>query len=288
MNPTYQIITDRIVAMLESGTVPWQKPWIGGGGMPKNLASLREYTGVNVWLLHSCRFGSPYFLTFKQALDLGGNVRKGEKGMPIVFTKDLPIKYVDVEQDGEIVKMADGSTGKRMLKYFTVFNAEQCEGIETPEKIQLADHEPIESAQKIIDGYTGPEIRIGGGRACYSPSSDVVNLPELGRFRTAEEYYSTAFHELAHSTGHTSRLNRGLVDGFGSDGYGKEELIAEMAAAYLCGKSGIEHGTIENSAAYLQSWIEAIKKDVKLVISSAAAAQRAANFILNNGAAPAA
>jgi antirestriction protein ArdC len=289
MNPTYQLVTDRIVSMLEAGTVPWRKPWKGGGGMPKNLSSRREYTGVNVWLLHSSRFGSPYWLTFKQALDLGGNVRKGEKGSPIVFTKDLPMKKIDVEQDdGQIVTMLDGSTGKRMLKHFTVFNLEQVEGVQDPEPVDLESHDLITEAQAIIDGFTGPAMEYGGGRACYIPSLDTVKLPEMGRFNSAEEFYGTAFHELAHSTGHTSRLNRGLSDGFGSEGYGKEELVAEMASAYLSGKSGISSATEENSAAYINGWLQSIKKDPKLVISSAAAAQRAANFILHNGATSAA
>ena len=283
MNPTYQVITDKIVATLESGVVPWQKPW--SGGMPKNMVSGRHYSGVNVWSLHAQPFGSPHWVSFKQALDLGGHVRKGETGTQICFTKDLPVKMVEVENDdGETITMADGRTGRRMLKYSTVFNLEQCEGIADPEPITMENHDPIPAAQSIIDGFHGPKIIHGGGRACYTPSADLVNMPEIGRFVSPEAYYGTAFHELAHSTGHASRLNRGLADGFGSVGYGKEELIAEMASSYLCGHVGIESATVENSAAYIQSWINTIKSDAKLVISSAAAAQRAANFILQNGA----
>lgn len=281
VNPVYQIVTDRILAMLEKGVAPWRKPWSAGkGGFPLNMTSGRHYSGVNVWLLYGSQFSSPYWLSFKQALDLGGNVRKGEKGTPIVFTKQLPMKEIEVETENGKEKMLDGSTGRRMLKYYTVFNIEQCDGIEDPTPVRTYDHDPIEAAEAIVAGYHDrPAIEHGGGRACYSPDLDRVLMPERNRFETADGYYHTLFHELAHSTGHEKRLKRLEPATFGSESYGKEELVAEMAAAYLSVQAGIET-TLDNSAGYLQGWIEAIKKDSRLVIGAASAAQKAANHIL--------
>jgi antirestriction protein ArdC len=182
--------------------------------------------------------------------------------------------------------MIDGNTGRRMLKHFTVFNLDQCEGIADPEPAATFEHDPIEAGEQIIAGYSGPEIIHGGGRACYSPELDRVMLPERNRFETAGGYYSTAFHELAHSTGHHSRLAR-LEPGaaFGSEPYAKEELIAEMSAAFLAAKAGLKDETLEQSAAYIEGWMKAIRKDPKLVIQAASAAQKAANLILGEVAA---
>jgi len=280
----YQVITDRLVAMLEAGTVPWRKPWAGAAGFPKNLISKKEYSGINFWMLHSADYGSPYWLTFKQAQELGGTVRKGEKGTPVIFTKTLPAKVVDVPTDnGGTEKMLDSKKlGGRMLKYYTAFNVEQCDGLTLPDEGPRHQHDPITSAEAILDGYQGPTIAHGGGRACYSPALDLVKMPEPDRFPHREEYYSVLFHELAHSTGHKSRLARITeTANFGSQDYGKEELVAEMASAYLCAQAGIEQATLENSAAYLKGWIDAIKGDTKLAISAASAATKAANLILN-------
>ena len=282
----YQVITDRITTLLEQGTAPWRKPWASAQGFPKNLISRKEYTGINTWMLHSSGFSSAYWLTFKQAKELGGNVRKGEKGTPVVFTKQLPPRLVDVpNENGGTDKLIDGKKlGGRMLKYYTAFNLDQCEGIDIPDAGPRYDHDPIESAEAIIAGYHGPTIEHGGGRATYSPTLDRVCLPERHRFEIVAEYYSTAFHELAHSTGHPDRLHRfDKAAEFGSENYGKEELVAEMCAAYLCGKAGIENATLENSAAYLKGWLEAIKKDARLIITAASAAQKAANLILEAG-----
>lgn len=280
----YQVITDRIISMLESGTVPWRKPWAGAAGFPKNLISKKEYSGINFWMLHSADYGSPYWLTFKQAKELGGTVRKGEKGTPVIFTKTLPAKVVDVPtENGGTEKMLDSKKlGGRMLKYYTAFNVEQCDGLTLPDEGPRHQHDPIASAEAIREGYQGPTIAHGGGRACYSPALDLVKMPEPERFTHREEYYSVLFHELAHSTGHKSRLARITeTANFGSENYGKEELVAEMASAYICGHAGIEQATLENSAAYLKGWINAIKGDTKLAISAASAATKAANLILN-------
>lgn len=284
----YQVITDRITTLLEAGTIPWRKPWAGASGFPKNLISGKHYSGINLWMLHSSPYGNPYWLTFKQAKALGGTVRKGEKGTPVVFTKELPPKLTEVpnETGGSDLLASSKKLGGRMLKYYVAFNADQCDGIQLPEDGPRYQHDPIASAEAIAAGFpAAPRIEHHGSRAFYRPAEDLVTMPERDRFTGAPEYYSTLFHELAHATGHKTRLDRlNEKAQFGSETYGKEELVAEMASAYLCGKAGIENATLENSAAYIQGWLDAIKKDARLLVSAASAAQKAANFILEGGA----
>lgn len=275
----YQIITDRIVEMLENGVAPWRKPWnYGIDGGPRNLVSKKHYQGINAFLLACSPHTSPFWMTFKQAKDMGGNVRKGEKGTPVIFWKI----YEKEDESAE-----DGKKRLPVLRYYTVFNADQCEGIKAPKDdlSEWPEHERIERAEAIqLAMPNRPAVTYGGGRAFYRPSTDTVTVPELKRFENPEEFYSTLFHELAHSTGHQSRLNRDGVTGFnffGDKDYSKEELIAEMTAAFLCGHCGIESATLENSAAYLQGWIKTLKGDKKLAITAAAHAQKAANYVLN-------
>lgn len=273
----YQIITDRIIELLENGVAPWRKPW-SCGKAPTNLVSGKEYQGINTFLLAHSAWNSPYWLTFKQAQDRGGHVRKGEKGTPVIF-------WTIYEKEDESAE--DGKKRLPVLRYYTVFNAEQCDGIETPPSNvpEWPEHDRIEKAEAIqLAMPNRPTVTYGGGRAFYRPSTDTVTVPELKRFEKPEEFYSTLFHELAHATGHESRLNREGVVGrhyFGDKDYSREELIAEMTAAFLCGHCGIENSTLENSAAYLQSWIKVLRGDKKLAITAAAHAQKAANYILN-------
>ena len=277
----YQIITDRLIEIMELGIIPWRKPWsVGQEGGPMNLISRKHYQGINCFLLacYGSNFGSPYWLTYKQAIGLGGNVKKGETGAPVIFWKI----YCTDDPEAE-----NGIRTMPVLRYYTVFNVEQCDNIPIPslEGSTWAEHDPIEVAESVITSMPNcPGIEIGGTRACYSPVLDLVRIPELFRYEKVEEYYSTFFHELAHATGHESRLNREGITGnhfFGDSTYSREELVAEMAAAFLCGHTGIESATIENSAAYLQSWIRKLKGDKKLAIIAAAQAQKAADYILN-------
>jgi antirestriction protein ArdC len=282
MQDVYQIVTDRLLTILETGTVPWRKPWnYGREGGPLNLVSRRHYQGINCFLLACTPYGSPYWLTYKQAQDLGGNVRRGEKGTLVIFWKI----YEKADPQAE-----DGKKRLPLLRYYTVFNADQCEGITTPtpEDSTWAVHDPIIAAETVILAMPNkPNVEIGGARACYSPSLDLVRVPDLFRFDYPEDYYGTYFHELAHSTGHKSRLNReGIVDQhfFGDAVYSREELVAEMASAFLCGHTGIVNATIQNSGAYIQSWIRTLRGDKKLAIIAAAQAQKAADYILNSKA----
>lgn len=280
----YEMVTDRIMTKLEAGVVPWHKPW-AGGDMPVNLVSKKQYRGVNVWLLSCMGFSSPYFVSYKQAQELGGTVKKGEKGCPVVFWKWLEKKDPDA-REGEI------STKDRkipLLRYYTVFNTDQCEGIDHAKiptsDLPVREIEPIEECELMVAGMPKrPEITHTEQRAYYRPSTDTVNMPAQETFEGDEEYYSTLFHELTHSTGHESRLNRRGSDtprNFGDREYSKEELVAEMGAAYLCGVAGIENKTIDNSAAYIASWMKALRDDKKMVVQAAGQAQKAADFILD-------
>jgi len=277
----YAEVTGKILAMLEAGVVPWRSPILGQStaGWPKNLESGKEYRGVNVFLLGLtawCKgYGSANWVTFNQAKALGGSVKKGEKSSMVVFWK----KYnTEDRKTGEAITVP-------VLRYFNVFNVEQCEGIAVPDapKFEPTAFSPIEAAERIVNGYDDrPEIEHCGQRAYYVPKSDSIHIPAQSRFVNTEAYYATLFHELAHSTGHSKRLDRGIdfeAAGFGSPGYAREELVAEMTAAFLCGHSGITSATVENAAAYLNGWIKVLKGDKRLAVVAAGAAQRASDWI---------
>ena len=276
---SYQVITDRMISLLEQGVVPWHKPWAaGGGGCPKNLVSGKAYRGSNVFILACSGYESPYWLTYKQARKRGGYVRRGQKGTQVVFWK-----FLEVEDPG---------TGKAkkipMLRHYTVFNAEQCGGVNAPESASTLEHgfDPIARAEEVVEEMPGrPEVRHGEPRAFYRLSDDLVNMPKRERFSRPEEYYSTLFHELTHATGHSTRLGRLKGDSgtasFGSGSYSREELVAEMGAAFLSGDAGIVNATIDNSAAYIAAWLRRLRDDKKLVIMAAAQAQKAADYILD-------
>lgn len=275
----YQEVTDIIRAELESGTVPWRQPWTfkGEAGMHRNLITDRPYRGINQWLLSMNSYASPYWLTFKQARDKGGNVRTGEKSTMIVFYKRLAFKDKDDETKVKTIFM---------LKHYNVFNVEQCEGVEAPVWEEPEGFDPIEQAQSIIDGMPqAPPIKHHGDSACYIPAMDEVHLPEPTDFTDRESYYSTAFHELVHSTGHESRLAReGIMefDKFGSAKYGKEELIAEFGASFLCGMAGISPPVVKRAAAYIKGWLKAVDNDPKMLVQAAGAGMKASDFILDN------
>ena len=251
----YEVITDRILASLAKGVVPWRRPWASEG--PRSLISGKEYRGVNVLLLQSAGFTSPHWLTFKQARDRKGSVKAGEHGTPIVFWKI---------SDRSDEKTANGKPKKSfILRYSNVFNVSQCEGITAPPSLVRPPFETIDACERIVEGFANrPSIDHGGDRACYSPSEDRVRMPARECFESAPTYFSVLFHELTHGTGHASRLDReGITDPikFGSHNYSFEELIAECGAAFLCGAAGIAPATIDNSAAYIASWVAKLKSE---------------------------
>lgn len=278
---TYQAVTDRVVAMLEQGTAPWQKPWTSPDGAPRSIEGY-EYRGINVLLLTMTAlekgYTSPFWMTFKQAKTRGGKVRKGEKGTMIVFWKRLRITEKN-ESGKDVQKIIP------MLRYYYVFNVEQTEGVKLPKKV--ADWAPSENvhearveAEAVLANYPNPpKVSETGTGAFYYPGIDQVEVPPRSAFADMDEFYSTLFHELGHSTGHPSRLNRKQTGGFGSHDYGREELVAEMTSAFLAAETGITT-TFDNSAAYLNSWIRTIKEDVRAVVVAAGQAQRAVDHIL--------
>jgi antirestriction protein ArdC len=267
----YSEITDRIIAALEQGTVPWRKPWRTLGGGPVNVRTGRAYRGINIFLLELQGFSDPRWGTYRAIKEAGGQVRKGEHGTRIILWK--PVKSKDEE---------NGRAPYLLLKTYTVFNAEQCDDLPALEVEDRQDIAPSELAEKIAAGYLsngGPGFIEGGSRAAYSPDKDIVFMPVAGDFDSADSYGMTKFHELAHSTGHKKRLDRIEPAIFGTDPYAREELVAEMAAAMLGGLAGIETAGGDQNAAYIAHWIARFKDDRKLLINSAAAAQKAADLI---------
>ncbi len=284
-NDTYQRITDYVISQLEKGEIVWQKGW-SNLGLPKNIATNHHYKGWNSFFLNFITsyfgFKTPYFLTYKQTLDKGGSVRRGEKGFQVVWWTTLKDKRKIIIEEGE-----EKEYTYRVPKIHTVFNVDQTQGIEFPkvEKMFRSTTLKIYSCEKIINNMPGlPAIKHQGDKAFYNLQNDTITLPNIERFHSDEAYYKTLFHELAHSTGHADRLDRKELveyDGFGKENYSKEELTAELTAAYLCAACGIEEPVINNSAAYIQGWLKALENDTRLILKAATQAQAAADYILN-------
>lgn len=273
----YATITDRIIAQLENGVIPWKKPWVTAGvsGMAINYTTGKPYSLLNQMLL-----GRPgEYLSYKQCSERGGQVRKGEKASMVVFWKPLEVTE---EKDGKPVKKVIP-----LLKYYNVFHINQCDGIESKHKGELPDvAETVPDAEAVVDGYcTRCGVRRNfepGDRAFYRPSTDTVTLPELKQFRSTVGYYETLFHELTHSTGHKSRLDRLEKDArFGNDSYAKEELVAEIGAASILTMLHMDtEDSFKNNAAYIQSWLKALSNDKRLIVSAAGKAEKAINLIM--------
>ena len=285
---TYAIVTEKIINLLEQGIVPWRRPW-SATGLPCNLVSKKPYRGVNLLLLSATKYMSPLWLTMKQANELGGSVRKGERSQIVVFWKVDQIAKAETETDPEKDTAGGKSRPRVVLRYYRLFNLEQCElpqaVLDKLPKVETHQHDPIEAAERIIAGMPNPpEIQYAGSKAYYSPMTDRITLPPRELFISAEEFSATKIHECIHSTGSPTRLNRESIAEaaqFGSPTYVAEELVAEMGAAFLCAEAGISPAVVENQAAYIQGWLGTIRSDKRLVIMAAAQAQKAADFILN-------
>lgn len=286
----YAEITDKIIAELESGLIPWEKPWAGINTGAISHATGRPYSLINQFLLRQ----PGEYITFNQCRQEGGNVKKGAKAKMVVFWKVIPKEKTDA--DGNAVKDSDGNAvveGLPVLRYFNVFHISDCDGIApkfpTPEAVQTATAN--ERAEAVFADYIAREhVRFSSRKqdeAYYSPVSDTIVLPLREQFQRTAEYYSTMFHEATHSTGHPTRLNRldlhgGAENHFGGEEYSKEELVAEIGAATILHEIGIDTaGSFRNSAAYIQSWLRALKNDKRLIVSAAARAEKAARLILN-------
>ena len=273
----YEMVTDRIIEQLENGVVAWQKPWTGVHDGAYNRISNKPYSLLNQMLLSK----TGEYATFKQWTELGGHIRKGEKAEIVTFWK---IQQIEEENDNgeKIIKQLP------LLRYYNVFHISQVEGVE-PKSIDLNELQPIEEAERIKTEYMQREhIKIlekVTDKAFYSPSLDYIQVPCKEQYQNIEEFYSTLFHEMTHSTGHKNRLDREDVKDcmyFGSENYSKEELCAELGSAFLINKLGIASSkSFNNSTAYIQSWLRVLKNDKKFIISASSRAEKAVKYILN-------
>jgi antirestriction protein ArdC len=281
----YSEVSARIVQELERGAAPWIKPWsaTAGHNVPCNATTNRPYSGCNVillWLAANRGYASPRYLTFKQALDAGGNVRKGEHGTKVYFVKQLQVGDKSGAREGEEASLKIVS----MLREYTVFNVAQCENL--PDKIIApASDRPSRNRDErdaTIDEFmacTQADIREGAGEAFFSPSTDFISLPAFAAFKDAHNFYSTAFQELGHWTGHKSRLDRQATWGkrFGDKAYAAEELVAELCAAFLCAEFDLD-GDLRH-AGYIANWIALLKSDARAFFTACSKAQAAADYL---------
>lgn len=253
----YERITEEIITRLEAGVPPWLKPWTAG--RPRNLMTGKPYRGVNALLLGGQDCQQQWWLTFRQARHLGGSVKRGEHGLPVVYWQP---------RDEE---------ARPVLRTYTVFNVDQCTGIGAPDA-----PEPSSLDQIVDDMPNPPRIIHGSDRASYQPRSDTIRLPGPATFDAREAYYATLFHELVHSTGHATRLNRPSMTDIqppGSPAYAREELTAEIGAAFLCAHTGISPATIENTAAYVHHWLTRLDEEPRMLVRASSAAQTAVDYI---------
>ena len=292
----YERVTERVSELLQEGVVPWQKPWHAKVGPPRNGVSGRFYRGLNVFMLSHAGYESPWWFSPKQVNALDGHIMRGEKVSWVHFFKPWLPKGDPADGPLEVeTDEVEISTRRPILiiRAYKVVNLDQCEGPGVDKfraKHPLAegsvnnDNDAIAACEGIVANMPQrPGIRYGGDKAFFRPWTDTVHMPKRETFISSEAFYSTLFHELSHSTGHEDRLNRkSLTDGtpFGSPTYSREELVAEMGAAFLCAMAGIEDPTIQNSASYIHSWLKFLKSDPKALIIAGAQAQKASDFIL--------
>ena len=274
------LINERIVKSLSAGKIPWLKPWTENS--PRNLFSGREYTGLNRLILGLSPYPLPFWATYRQYLAAGLQVMKGEHGQGIVYAGRTVKIDTETNEGGE---PEEHSKHIRFLKAFVVFNVSQTDYTEKGYKLpDIKENPPLLGCDAVIRDYTDRHnIRItAGDRAAYSPQTDMITCPDISRFTTSEHYYATMFHECVHSTGpRLDRFKRTDPVCFGSDCYGREELIAEIGGAYLAALTGIDTTAIVlNQTAYLRNWIEAIKADADLVMYAAGRAEKAADFMI--------
>lgn len=281
----YDEITGKIIAELEAGRVPWVQPWGTAAAkaplaMPKNASTSRQYSGVNVLILWGAvieqGFAGQSWLTFRQALSVGGHVRKGERGTTVVYAD----RFIPDDEKKRAAETGEDAQAIPFLKRFTVFNTDQCDGL--PDHIASAAPSPlpgmIEPRVDALIKATGIDFRIGGSRAFYKPPENYVQVPPPAAYFQPIDWHRTALHELGHASGHHSRLNRDLSGSFGSKKYAFEELIAELCAAFSCASLGIVP-TVRH-ADYIGSWLEVLREDNRAVVRAASQASKAADFIL--------
>jgi antirestriction protein ArdC len=276
----YANINAKIIEQLEKGTVPWRQPWTEAG-LPVNIISKRHYRGINMILLSMENYEHNHFLSFKQVTDIGGKVKKGEKGHMVVFWSQVENKPEERKENEEQPEQKK----KSILRYYYVFNISQCENIPEQYVPKARETKELPSCESIVTAMPHcPPIQHKENKAFYNFKDDFVNMPKKRSFKKDEGYYSTLFHELVHSTGHESRLKRDTLTQmaeFGDDTYSLEELVAEIGTCYLQSVAGIT-SEFQQSAAYLQGWLAKLKGDKKFIFQAARASQKAVDYILNN------
>lgn len=280
-NDLMQEVTDLIISQLEQGVAPWVKPWSGdagfsiGANIPTNHLTGKAYRGINTLILwisaHVHGFNSGHWITYKQAKQIGAQVRKGEKGSHIAVYKPWELRDTNnPDADARIVPV---------LRSYTVFAIEQCDGIVLPDASNAETSSPVTSRHEAAEALLAQAVvKHGGERAFYSPAIDQITLPALAAFDSDESYYATALHELTHFSGHKSRCNRDFSHRHGDEAYAREELVAELGAAYLCAAIGIQ-GQLQH-AEYLASWLAVLKSDKKAIFQAASAAQKAVDYLM--------
>lgn len=281
----YQMVTDKVIEQLSKGIVPWQKSWIGCTDMALNYITRKPYSLLNQIMLGQ----SGEYLTFNQVKSLKGHVKKGAKAKIVVF-----FQMVEDKKNTKINENGDKETALfPILRYYNVFHISDCEGIESKVKTKgndkIAKADRLSIAEDTIKRYLDQETHLlfqndkESNKAYYSPVLDEVVVPQISQFSNIEEYYSTVFHEFIHSTGIKSRLNRENAVGnhFGDQNYSREELVAELGSVMICNQLGIDtEKSFVNSVAYLQSWIDALENDNKMIVWAASRAEKAADFII--------
>jgi len=280
----YDEITNRIIAELEAGRMPWVQPWGTSAAkaplaLPKSAATGRQYSGINILILWGAAteraFTNQSWLTFRQALSLGGRVRKGERGTTVVYAD----RFVPVDEKRHASKNGEEAKAIPFLKRFTVFNSDQCDDLEIATTTSPPPPGLIEPQVEYLIKATGVDFRIGGNRAFYVPTGDYVQVPPPQAYFESINWHRTALHELAHATGHPSRLNRDLSGSFGTRKYAFEELVAEISAAFGCASLGIVP-TIRH-ADYIGSWLDVLREDNRAIIRAASQASKVSDYLLS-------
>lgn len=273
----YQVINDKIIEIMKQGVIPWKQAWRDMYA-PENYYTGYKYRGINLFLLTAVSESKGYsnrWLTFRQIITLGGKLKAYSKGYPVVFWKMVnKPKNDDLEE----------TTPFPLLKYYIVFNSSECYGlpVKSNQYEYLTEEDRISRCEKVIRNYKDcPEIVFGNFSPSYQPNVDIIKIPTFQTFKSADEYYSAIYHELVHSTGHPTRLNRTLVTNSTSESYSKEELIAELGSAYLCSETKIDNNVIENQTAYIQSWLTTLKDDPTLLLQASSKAEKSVKYILN-------
>jgi antirestriction protein ArdC len=277
----YQRVTDKIIQALEAGTPPWVRPWSGmDDPIPTNLLSRQPYRGINHVVLSMEAFAKGYahngWLTYRQTQALGGQVKRGEHGVNIVFWQFRELADPQGNEADDEAGVGKPRTVP-LVKVYTVFNLDQLSGIVDAQPVPTQTWSPEAAAENVLR-HSGAQIRHQGYKAFYSPSQDWIVLPPQSLFPDAGNYYGTALHELTHWTGHASRLGRKLGNRFGSDAYAMEELVAEMGAAFLCAQCRLD-GHLQH-ASYISSWLDVLQRDKRAVFVAAAQAQKAADYLI--------